>query len=335
MSEELHITPVYAGFWRRVAAALIDGCLLLTLLLLLSHSAGKPGFLLREDWLPSLLAALLGLAYAAGFESSAWQATPGKRLIGIKVTDLAGNRISPGRAILRHLGQFLSAAFLMLGYVMAAFTRRRQCLHDLLAGTLVVRQAFSPEQIQFAPPAPAWSRWQIVAVVAPLVASWLALLSLGLERPPSLSQASPSRNSYHARTEVAAALYYASDAIDRAEALYGESSDFATVNIPSVELDPEAARTISALGVVAGSIHITFGREAETVLQGHTATLTPAVDAEGNITWVCGYADVPEGYDIVHEDYRSLTDIDAAALPPDCLPDDGATPATDAAGLTA
>ncbi len=335
MSDTPHNGPVYAGFWRRVAAAVIDAGLLLAVLLALSRLVGNPGLLLREDWLPSVFSGLLGLAYAAGFERSRWQATPGKRLIGIKVTDLGGRRISLRRAVVRHLGQFLSAAVLMLGYVMAAFTQRRQALHDKLAGTLVVRAALSVEQIAQAAPARAWSRWSIAALLAPLVATWLALLVLGLERGATLPVAGDAR--YHARTEVAAALYYASEAIDLAESAYAENSDFTSVNLPSVELGAEAARTIRSLQVAAGSIHITFGGEAADVLQGHTLTLTPALDAEGNIAWVCGYAAVPEGYDVVHEDYASLSDVDAEALPPDCLPDDEATPAADepAPGLKA
>ena len=109
------------------------------------------------------------------------------------------------------------------------------------------------------------------------------------------------------------------------------------MNLPSVPLGPEAARTIGSLQVAAGSIHITFGGEAADVLQGHTLTLTPALDGEGNITWVCGYAEVPEGYDVVHEDYLSLTDVEPAALPADCLPADAVAPAADepAPGLKA
>ncbi len=324
MSDTPHTLAVYAGFWRRAAAAVIDGGLLLAVLLGLSRLAGNPDLLLREDWLPSLFSGLLGLAYAAGFESSRLQATPGKRLIGIKVTDLGGRRISLRRAVVRHLGQFLSAAVLMLGYVMAAFTQRRQALHDKLAGTLVVRAALSVEQVAQAAPAQAWSRWSIAALLAPLLATWLALWVLGLEQGATRPAQSDAR--YHARTEVAAALYYASEAIDLAESAYAENSEFTSVNLPSVDLGAEASRTIASLQVAAGSLHITFGGEAAAVLQGHTLTLTPALDGEGNIAWVCGYAEVPEGYDVVHEDYLSLTDVDASALTPDCLPEAEAAP---------
>ena len=331
MSEELRNTPVYAGFWRRVAAVTIDGCLLLALLVALSRSVGAPGLLLRDEWLPNLLSALVSLAYSALFESSAWQATPGKRLLRIKVTDLQGARISWRRAVLRRVAQVLSAVCLMLGYLMAAFTRRRQCLHDLIAGTLVVRGSLTAEQVAQAPDAPRWSRWAVAALVAPLIAGWLALLSLQLDH--GTVTASPLDH-YLARTEVAAALYYAGDAMDQAEGLYAESHDFAQVNITDIELDDDASRTISALRVVAGSIHVTFGGDAESGLHAHTLTLTPALDSDGNIAWVCGLADVPDGYQVLHDDYRSLTDIDQSLLPADCLPQDEAEkPATRTPGL--
>ena len=224
--------------------------------------------------------------------------------------------------------------FEIMGYVMAAFTRRRQCLHDFIAGTLVVRAKYSAAEIQLAPPARAWSRWMIAALVAPLIATWILLYVLHLT--PDVSQAGSTAGSYHARTEVTAALYYASDAIDTAESLYGDSKDFTRVNVPSVELDAEASRTIAHLAIVAGSIHITFGGESDTVLQGRTVTLTPAVDEGGNIAWVCGYADAPEGYDSIRSDYRSLTNVAPEALPPDCQPDDPTSDTqADAPGLKA
>lgn len=76
--------------------------------------------------------------YGAGFESSYWQATPGKRLLRIYVTDLHGRRVSFARALLRTLAKQISAPF-FLGYFPAAFTARKQALHDLLASCLVLR----------------------------------------------------------------------------------------------------------------------------------------------------------------------------------------------------
>jgi uncharacterized RDD family membrane protein YckC len=71
--------------------------------------------------------------------SSDRQATVGKIAVGLKVTDLYGQRISFARATGRHFAKILSAMVLFIGYIMVAFTERKQGLHDILAGTLVVK----------------------------------------------------------------------------------------------------------------------------------------------------------------------------------------------------
>ena len=87
-----------------------------------------------------LLALMLSWIYYASMESSTWQATLGKKILGLKVTDLAGNRISFGRASGRFFGKILSGMILGIGFLMAGFTARKQALHDMLAGCLVLRQ---------------------------------------------------------------------------------------------------------------------------------------------------------------------------------------------------
>ena len=67
------------------------------------------------------------------------QATFGKRMCGLKVTDMAGAKISLLRATVRYFGKFLSAAFMLIGFIMAAFTEKHQALHDMIAETLVVK----------------------------------------------------------------------------------------------------------------------------------------------------------------------------------------------------
>lgn len=76
--------------------------------------------------------------YYALMESSNKQATLGKMIVGIKVTDLSGNKITFGRATGRHFGKILSSLILSIGYLMAAFTEKKQALHDLIANCLVV-----------------------------------------------------------------------------------------------------------------------------------------------------------------------------------------------------
>ena len=77
--------------------------------------------------------------YEAFMLSSSYQATLGKMIFGMKVTDLYGNRVSFARATGRHFAKWLSGMILFIGYIMAGFTERKQGLHDMLAGTLVRR----------------------------------------------------------------------------------------------------------------------------------------------------------------------------------------------------
>jgi uncharacterized RDD family membrane protein YckC len=88
----------------------------------------------------ALLRMVLNWLYYSLLESSAWQATLGKKALGLEVTDLDGNRISFGRATGRFFAKFISSIILGIGYIMAGFTEKKQALHDILAGTLVIRK---------------------------------------------------------------------------------------------------------------------------------------------------------------------------------------------------
>jgi uncharacterized RDD family membrane protein YckC len=76
--------------------------------------------------------------YFAGFECSKGQATPGKTLLRMVVTDWDGNRISFARATLRHFVKIISALILFIGFIMIGLTKKRQGLHDIVSGCLVL-----------------------------------------------------------------------------------------------------------------------------------------------------------------------------------------------------
>ena len=78
--------------------------------------------------------------YCALMESSKFQGTVGKLVLGLIVTDDQYRPISFGRATWRYLGHLLSTIILGIGFIMAAFTTRKQCLHDIMAGTLVIKK---------------------------------------------------------------------------------------------------------------------------------------------------------------------------------------------------
>lgn len=130
-----------ASFWRRFFAWWIDSWVVsVAFTLVLAGLLGGLDAVEQHEASAGLIlvGAVVGWLYSSLLESSSWQGTVGKRLIGIKVTDLAGRRISFGKSSLRTVCKLLSAITLCIGFLMASFTRRKQALHDLITGCLVV-----------------------------------------------------------------------------------------------------------------------------------------------------------------------------------------------------
>jgi uncharacterized RDD family membrane protein YckC len=127
-------TSTYAGFWKRLVALLIDSCVISLATGLIA--AATMGF----GWVAVFV---LPWVYEAVMLSSEHQATFGKMALGIVVTDTVGRRLTFGRAAGRHFAKYLSALILFIGFLMAAFTEKKQALHDILAETLVVNKPSS------------------------------------------------------------------------------------------------------------------------------------------------------------------------------------------------
>jgi uncharacterized RDD family membrane protein YckC len=88
----------------------------------------------------ALLSAIIALLYWTLMESSKFQGTVGKIALGIKVTDMEGNKLDFVKALVRNLCKIISGLILFLGYIMAGFTDKKQGLHDMIANTLVVKK---------------------------------------------------------------------------------------------------------------------------------------------------------------------------------------------------
>ena len=147
---------MYAGFWRRVAAVLIDGLLLSVVTVPLTLTfGGDDGFAeAARSSTASTISAVVTWLYYALMESSVKQATVGKMALGIMVTDLGGRRIGFGRATGRYFAKILSALIFFIGFIMIAFTERKQGLHDMIAGTLVIKGQAPSVAAPGLPPAP-------------------------------------------------------------------------------------------------------------------------------------------------------------------------------------
>ncbi len=179
----------YASLGARFLAALIDGAILGIPIGIISmvlsammaarviqkagrNSTFNPGMAVESVGIVfaglgfvMIISLLFTWAYFAMMESSAWQGTVGKKVMGIQVTDLNGSRISLGRATIRLAVKAFLSGWFLIGYIMAFFTQRKQGLHDLIAGTLVLtKQPYAetlggysqpyPQQAAYQPPQP-------------------------------------------------------------------------------------------------------------------------------------------------------------------------------------
>jgi uncharacterized RDD family membrane protein YckC len=124
-------TGTYAGFWVRFVAFVIDVCII----------ALAGGIAAAGTMGVGVVVSFFGpWLYEAFMLSSEWQATVGKRAMSIVVTGLDGQRISFARATGRHFAKYLSGFLLLIGFIMAAFTAKKQALHDMIAETLVIHR---------------------------------------------------------------------------------------------------------------------------------------------------------------------------------------------------
>ncbi len=145
---------IYAGFWLRVAAYVLDTLLMCAVVFVLSFGVGLVSGLvvggadqgalqsvvLIAQFITLMLIVVLCWLYFALMESSTRQATLGKLALGLSVTDRQGQRISFGRATGRFFGKVISGLTFYIGFMMAGWTQRKQALHDIIADTLVVRK---------------------------------------------------------------------------------------------------------------------------------------------------------------------------------------------------
>lgn len=146
------VDNAYAGFWRRLKAWIVDLVLVMVTTCVVAIVVGfilaiTIGLVIKDkdyaNQIFSVIGNVIGLitycSYFIGFEISKLQATPGKLLFGIKVTDIENQKIGFFRAASRLFGKFLSGFLLGLGFLICDFTAKKQALHDILANTLVVR----------------------------------------------------------------------------------------------------------------------------------------------------------------------------------------------------
>lgn len=144
--QSITLSAEHPGFWLRFAAHFIDTIIAYAAAFVAGFAIG---FFLAisgetDDDVFTFFGAIggfiAGWLYYALMESSKLQATLGKMACGFIVTDIDGKRVSFGRASGRYFGMILSLLTLFIGFIMCAFTEKKQCLHDILAGCLMYRK---------------------------------------------------------------------------------------------------------------------------------------------------------------------------------------------------
>ncbi len=134
------LTTQYADFGARFGAFLLDSVIVFVIdFLVLLAMIGLDNHNNPDGTAVYLVITVINWLYYAFFESSSWMATPGKRALKLRVTDLQGRRIDFGRAIGRNLGKILSGLVLGLGYFAILSSPMKQGWHDKMAGCLVLR----------------------------------------------------------------------------------------------------------------------------------------------------------------------------------------------------
>jgi uncharacterized RDD family membrane protein YckC len=136
----------YAGIGARMVAGLLDSIILAVPIALVfgwGSTPGTGGFTLTVDYtMADAVETLVAWLYFACLQSGSWQGTIGMHVMGLRVVrDDDHQPISFGRATGRNFAAYLSAFILLIGYFMILFTKKRQALHDIISGTVVVKDA--------------------------------------------------------------------------------------------------------------------------------------------------------------------------------------------------
>lgn len=305
MPLHLRAPDLYAGFWLRFVSYFIDAFIVMIPLLILcipvfaasgdDQAARAGSFLLFE------LVAVAGIwLYFALFERSHLQATPGKLALGLRVTDMQGQRIGFGRATGRYFGKILSGVILDIGYMMAGWTGRKQGLHDLMAGCLVVRRdglarLQRGEEWPAGARAPGMPGWAVALVVL--------AICLFLIVPIFAAISIPAYQNYLVRTQVAEGTTLAEGAKIAIDEYYSNQGTFPRGNAAAGLSRPDAitgkyvsAVTVGTLRDGTGAIKVDFSDASNTALHGKYLLLEAHPAQDGSISWSCDDSTVAEKY---------------------------------------
>ena len=277
----------YAGFWLRVAASIIDSIIVLIAASLLAAGiaamfteSAETAFLSAYGAY-SLFNFIGSWLYSASMESSSYQATFGKWMLGIRVCDLEGQRISFGRASARHFAKFLSSMTLCIGYLMVAFTSKRQGLHDMVCSCLVVHKQAQAQDLGKQP------QKTPVGLIIAIAALVMVIPVLGIVAAIAI----PAYSDYTQKTKYAEVDHYAQSVTLAVERYYYANNFQVPASLEEAGISQRGqyikAAHIDKNGIIA--FEVAIGSQ-----HGHLLYV-PTLDASSNIIWQCESEDIRYG----------------------------------------
>lgn len=276
---------VYGGFWERFAALLLDGLLLwivnMVVFGVLTAAYGF-GMLFKQTQPMSLVLNLspwlISACYFVWMESGERGATFGKRALKLRVVDSQGQRISRGRAAGRWVAHALSYITLLIGYLIQPFTGRKQALHDMVAGTLVIKTDKNSSGL---------------VIILGIVGAFFALI-IGMGIVAAL--AVPQFEAYMNKSKMMQVMQ--ADVIGRAAAKTVQDYAAKTGKVPATVEEAgfhmPKAPFISRITVIpSGQMRVIFSASAGAKIAGKALVFDPSRDAKGNIVWKCSGPGIP------------------------------------------
>jgi uncharacterized RDD family membrane protein YckC len=297
-AEPAAAADVYAGFWKRLAAFMLDYVVVVVLAMLaggvvgsihgavtgIGATAGAPG-----DETAAGLGAVAGLLawwlYYALMESSDRQGTLGKMALGIRVVDRQGARVSFWRATGRNFGKFLSSLIMGIGYLMAGFTERKQALHDLLADCLVVNRGADAQSMRRGAAAPVMPAWAIVLIVLAAMVLPIGILT---------AIAIPAYQDMTVRSKMIDAVRVGREATIAVEEYYGKNRVLPRSAVEAGIRDANP-RIVQSVNVDPGNgvVRVVLAIPGQ---QGKSLLFEPRREADGRVVWTCRGDDVQPRY---------------------------------------
>lgn len=279
---------VYAGFKVRLLAAFLDFLLILAgLILVILVIASLIAFTGRDHLLKNelfttpliILAIVLPLLYFILLEAGSHGATLGKRWLNIKVQDLKGQRLSIKRSAARLFAHTLSHLPLQLGFLIQPFTPRKQTLHDLISGCVVIYASESKKISVFAS--------ILVIVVALLVPVLAFFATAGIPIYQQYIQDVQIRNALKTAksASVAVSRFYASNGRVPADLLDTGNSIKTSPHVAGIMINPEN-----------GELTVYLSELVRKGIRNKHLLLTPTLAADQSINWKCHSNDIEARY---------------------------------------